>query len=58
LLEAHLLECGVQLDVLGTRSLPQTVQRLVKAVDLPFFSGDGVAWWLLHIHLLLEVTVE
>jgi hypothetical protein len=27
-------------------------------VDLPFFSGDGVAWWLLHSHLLLEVAVE
>ena len=22
------------------------------------FSGDGVARWLAHVHLLLEVTVE
>jgi hypothetical protein len=43
LLEAHLLECGIQLDVPGTRSLPQTVQSLAKVIDLPFFFGDGIA---------------
>jgi hypothetical protein len=43
LLEAHLLECGIQLGVLGARSLPQTVHSLVEAVDLPFFFSNGVA---------------
>jgi hypothetical protein len=41
LLEAHLLECGVQLGVPGAQSLPQTIQSLAEAVDLPFFSSDG-----------------
>jgi hypothetical protein len=43
LLEAPLLQCGIQLGIPGTWSLTQTVQSLAEAVDLPFFSGDSVA---------------
>ena len=58
LLEAHVLERGIQLSVPGARCLPQAVESLAKAVDLSFFSGDGEAGRLLHVHLLLEVAVE
>jgi len=37
--------------------LPQPVKSLAQPVHLPFFSGDGEAWRLSHVHLL-EVAVE
>ena len=58
LLEAHLLECGVELRVPGARCLVQAIECLAQAVHLPLFSGDGVARWLAHVDLLLEITVE
>jgi hypothetical protein len=58
LLEAHLLECGIELHVLGTRCLAQAIECLAQAVHLPLFFGDGIARWLAHVDLLLEVTIE
>ena len=43
LLEAHLVERGVELRVLGSQGLPQAVEGLAQAVHLAFFSGDGKA---------------
>jgi hypothetical protein len=41
------------------QGLPQAVEGLAQAVHLiTFFSGNGKAWWLAHVHLLLEVAVE
>jgi hypothetical protein len=58
LLEAHVLERGIQLGVPGARSLPQAVEGLAEAVDLSLFSSDDEARRLLHVYLLLEVAVE
>ena len=58
LLEAHFLECRIQLRVPCARSLLQAIESFAKLVDLLFFSGKGVARWLLHVHPFLEVVVE
>ena len=58
LLEAHLLERGVELRVLGTRGLPQAIEGLAQAVHLIFFFGDNKTRWLAHVHLLLEVAIQ
>jgi hypothetical protein len=54
LLEAHVLEHGIQLGVLGARSLPQTVEGLAEVVDLSFFSGNSEVGYTSCLRLLLR----
>jgi hypothetical protein len=58
LLGAHLLECVVELRVPGAQCLAQAIGCLAQAVHLSLFSGDGLARWLAHVDLLLEVAIE
>jgi len=58
LLEAHLLECCIQLLVLGPRRLAQAVERLAQAVHLVFFPGDGESRRLPHVDFLLQIAIE
>ena len=58
LLEAHLVECGIKLCVLGTLCLPQAIECLAQVVHLPLFTSDDIARWMAHVDLLLEITVE
>jgi hypothetical protein len=58
LLEAHLLECAVQLGVPRSRCLPQPIQVLPYSKHLALLPGNVEARTLPDIHLFLQVTIE
>jgi hypothetical protein len=48
----------VKVPVPYARGLLQTIDALVKAANIFFFSGDDISLWLLQINFLVELAIQ